>query len=509
MTYKSFSALALLFLAGCAPKVSEMVTTTADSQWQAVDVTAVCDSAKVETLTVDLDSEGQTIMGFGTAFSELSYDAVKVLSQEDQDAIFDELFTPGKGASFNICRTPLGASDFARDYYSYDDVEGDFAMEHFSIERDRDGLLPIIKEALARNPGLKVWASPWCPPQWLKNNRHYASAAMSPMMLAWLAGVDFDGIFNQDVHNRENLGKLLQSIDLSKYVKPGVIVDNGIRPDQIRREGTDSFTMEDEYLKAYALYFQKYIEAYRNEGVDIFMVMPQNEPNSAQWYTSCTWTPEGLARFERFLGPAMEEMGVELYHGTMERADWHQAETCIEDEVAGKYIKGVAFQWGGKDALPEIHSRYPDLTMVMSEHQCFNGQNSWKDCMDSWDLLKLYMDNGVSLYEYWNLALKKGGVSTWGWRQNSLVLVDEENGTYQWDYEYYLMKHISHYVQPGAVYLDTEGSQSEALAFRNPDGRVVVLVAEKEGVEKTLSLTVGRKTVSVPVAPSSISTIVL
>lgn len=498
-----------IVFAACTSQVAEMVTTTAGYQWHTVDVKAVSDTARQETLVIDSNAKGQTIMGFGTAFSELSYDALSILSQEDRNAIYGELFSPGVGASFTVCRTPLGASDFARGYYSYNDIDGDFSMEHFSIERDREGLLPIIKSALAKNPDLKIWASPWCPPVWLKNNKHYASAAMNPMMLAFLAGVDFNGIFNQDVHDRRMLQELLKDTDLTQYLKPGVIADNGITPEQIRREGTDSFTMEDKYLNAYALYFKKYIEAYREEGVDIFMVMPQNEPNSAQWYTSCTWTPEGLARFERVLGPAMEELGVELYHGTMERADWHQAERCIEDEIAGKYIKGVAFQWGGKEALPEIHRRYPDLTMVMSEHQCFNGQNSWEDCMDSWDLLKFYMDNGVALYDYWNLALKKDGVSTWGWRQNSLVLVDEENKSYKWNYEYYLMKHISHYVLPGAVYLGTSGSQSEALAFKNPDGRIIILVAEKEGVERKLSITFDKKTLSVPLAPDSISTIVI
>ncbi len=146
--------------------------------------------------------------------------------------------------------------------------------------------------------------------------------------------------------------------------------------------------------------------------------------------------------------------------------------------------------------------------MVMSEHQCFNGQNSWKDCMDSWDLVKHYLDNGVAIYDYWNFALTKGGVSSWGWRQNSLVLVDTENKTYELDYEYYLMKHLSRYIKPGAVYLGTSGSMDQALAFQNPDGKIVVLVAEKENQAKTLTINCGKKTVTVPVQPDSISTIV-
>ena len=156
--------------------------------------------------------------------------------------------------------------------------------------------------------------------------------------------------------------------------------------------------------------------------------------------------------------------------------------------------------------LPEIHKKYPDLTMVMSEHQCHSGRNSWADFIHSWELLKFYIDNGVGIYDYWNMALRENGVSTWGWSQNSLICVNKHDRTYKYNYEYYLMKHASHYVMPGAVYLGTAGYE-EALAFRNPDGGIVVLVAEKEGTDRNLTITVGKKTVSVNIPANSLSTI--
>lgn len=144
--------------------------------------------------------------------------------------------------------------------------------------------------------------------------------------------------------------------------------------------------------------------------------------------------------------------------------------------------------------------------MVMSEHQCHSGRNSWDDFMHSWELLKFYLDNGVGIYDYWNLALKENGISTWGWAQNSLICVNPENHSYRYNYEYYLMKHISHYVKPGAVYLGTEGCE-EALAFRNPDGEFIVLVAEKEGVDRTIRIQNGKKSVDLAIKAGSLNTI--
>ena len=258
-------------------------------------------------------------------------------------------------------------------------------MEHFSIENDRGTLIPLIRDVLKRNPSLKIWASPWCPPSWMKVNRHYASQPIRGMAA------------------RRGSLKL-----------DNVIRSNRLKPSQIMHEGEDSFRQEDAYLAAYALYFQKYIRSYREEGIDIFMVMPQNEFNSDQNFPSCTWTARGLTRFLRYLVPAMKQEGVDVYFGTMERPNRSLADTVLTSPVIGPEIKGAAFQWAGREALPFIQKSYPELTLVMSEQQCFAGENSWKDFMDAWDLLKFNLDHGVSIYDYWSLALFEGEVSTWG-----------------------------------------------------------------------------------------------
>ena len=524
--------LALTVLAtACSSNRFTMVTTTEDNPWVETDVYDDAAEGTEADIVVDLSATGQTIKGFGTCFSELSHRALSKLTPEDYDKVMTELFAPGEGVNFTICRMPIGSSDFALKYYSFDDTPGDLVMEHFSIDNDKETLIPLIKSALAKNPGLKVWGSPWSPPYWMKVNQNYASRPMNGRMMPPPGGPRPQG--QRPPAGRPQGGpgpqagmppipattaaepSFLASLSLGsasnrkRLELDNLVKDNGLDMEHMMREGQDSFIQDDAYFQAYALYFKKHVQAYREQGIDIFMVMPQNEFNSAQNFPSCTWTAKGLANFMHYLVPAMKEEGVEVYFGTMERPNRALVDTILTDPKIGPDIKGVAFQWAGKDALPLIHESYPELTMVMSEQQCFNGANSWSDFMSAWDLLKHNLDNGVAIYDYWNLALFDGEVSTWGWQQNSLISVDYETGAFKYNYEFYEMKHVSRYVQPGAVYLGTGGSMEEAMAFRNPDGSIVILTAEKKGEPRKLTITAGKKTVCVNIPANSVSTIVI
>ncbi|MBR5432743.1 MAG: beta-glycosidase, partial [Bacteroidales bacterium] len=434
---------------GCNCDEPEWISTTVDSPWQAQDPAGISQGILSDAvILIDIDATAQTIEGFGSCASELSWASLSVLPKTEREAIFRELFAPGVGANFTMERTPIGASDFSLDYYSYDSVDGDFALGNFSVARDRDGLLPFLKAALAQNPDLKIWASPWCPPSWMKVNRHYANRSTPPYLPT-----------------------------------------NGLAADKQIPEGQDAFILEPEYLDAYARYFGKYIDAYRAEGVNVSMVMPQNEPNSDQWFPACTWTPEGLAKFISVLGPEMEKRGVNIFLGTMERGDVSMWERILKDPAAGPFIKGMGFQWAGRDALPALHAEYPDLPCYMTEQECGNGANDWAGVLHSWELMKHYLSNGCQGYFYWNTSLFEGEPSTWGWRQNSLVTVNRSDSSWRFTPEYYLLKHLSHFVMPGAKLLRTSGPVDEdVLAFLNPDGKVVVLVVNP--IEEAISVAV-------------------
>jgi glucosylceramidase len=286
-------------------------------------------------------------------------------------------------------------------------------------------------------------------------------------------------------------------------------INNGLQPDMEGKEGTDMFIQEEKYFDAYALYFARFIDAYRQQKINIEMVMPQNEFNSAQVFPSCTWTAAGLARFISYLGPKMQNLGVNVFFGTMERPDARLVDSILTDPKSSAYIKGVGFQWAGKDAIPLVHQKYPDLTLYQTEQECGNSKNDWKSCVYSWNLMKHYLANGANAYMYWNTSLKQGGISTWGWRQNSLVSVDTLNKTYKYNYEYYLMKHLSHFVKPQAKLLQTGGDFNNLLAFINPDKSVVVVVLNESPDDKTLNIKVGNQTLSPLMQANSFNTFLI
>ncbi|MEG1543804.1 MAG: glycoside hydrolase family 30 beta sandwich domain-containing protein, partial [Tannerellaceae bacterium] len=453
----ALAAVGLLGLISCSfSPHAEWVSTTQTDSWkeQPALKAASADTIAQVDVTVLTDSGEQVMEGFGACFNELGWISLSKLDPAVREGIMEELFFPGVGANFTICRMPVGANDFSRDWYSYDETEGDFAMSNFSIANDQQTLIPFIKNAQKYQSDLRLWASPWCPPSWMKHNKHYASA---------YTGEQYD----------------------EKY-------RNGLPQEKIGYEGTDMFIQDSAHLAAYALYFSKFVEAYKEQDIDIFAVMPQNEFNSPQIFPSCCWTAASLANFVgNYLGPQMEKQGVEVLFGTMERANESLVDTLLTDSASSKYIKGVGFQWAGKGAIPGIHKRYPDLKLYQTEQECGDGKNDWTGAVYSWNLMRHYLENGASAYMYWNISLDQGGISRWGWAQNSLVVVDPETKSFRYTPEYYVMKHASHYVQPGARRLQTKGAYSNLLAFRNPDGSFAVILANEETVPRKVSLKIG------------------
>ena len=390
--------------------------------------------SKKKGILLTLGEEKQSIRGFGTCFSELSALALNELSAKDKKLCLDELFDHDK-CNFNFCRTPIGSSDFATSFYSYNEVDKDYEMKNFSIERDEELLLPLIMEGVDRQKDLQMFASPWCPPLWLKTHRAYSH-----------------GVFN---HTEEN-------------------------------------------LQAYALYFRKYVEAYLEKGVPLTFIAPQNEPCSNQVFPSCVWTGAEMANFiGGYLGRALEGTGVSIMFGTINGPEtddrYLRTRFCdylgiaMMDENARKYIKAVGYQWAGKYALVDTCDNYPDLEIIQTESECGDGNNTWAQMMYIFELVRQYFRFGASAYVYWNLALHEKQPSTWGWRQNSLITVKDGRATFT--PEFYLMKHMSHFVQRGARYVMMKGEfSSNCVTFKNPDGSYVLLVANPYKEKKIITV---------------------
>jgi glucosylceramidase len=420
-------------------------------------------------LVIDTSAPLQRVEGFGAAFSELGWIALSQVPPATRASILDELFVTG--AKLSYCRLPIGANDYSRDWYSYDETPADFHMDHFSLERDHEALIPFIKAALGRRPDLRLWASPWSPPTWMKYNRHYAMSS----------GVAFG------------------------------LPDNGMRADQVGAPGKDMFIQDDAYFAAYALYFRKFIEGYRQVGIKVDCVMPQNEFDIPSPWPACCWTAQGLARFVPFLGRELDPLGVRIFLGTVNNSDPRVVDRVLEDPEAARYIKGVGLQWAGRAAIPAVHYAHPNLVLMQSEQECGDGRNDWRFAKYAWSMMKNALRAGVSIYDYWNMVTLKGGRSSWGWSQNALVVVDPARATASLTPDYFVLKHVSYFVRSGAHLLSTLtlDGYDEALAFLNPDGTLSLTLHNPEPTIARLRILVGSRLLVAELPPESFNSILL
>lgn len=368
---------------------------------------------------------GKPLYGFGACFNEISMKAIASLPKEKQDEIFDDLFS-ADGLGFCYNRIPVGANDFAEDWYSYNDSKYDYEMKNFSIDRDRKYLIPAIKQAQKRCPNMQFYASPWSPPTWMK----YPQAC--------------------------NYGKLIQT---------------------------------GENLRAYAIYLRKFVEEYAKEGIKISHLHPQNEFLCDHKFPSCQYSAEEMENF--LANYLIDEINglCEIWLGTNCWRDNYTKvyNTILQNPKIRNAIAGAGFQWSATDEIQMFCEDYPDKNAVQTECECGDGLNSWEHAMHVFEIYRRSAKAGARANVYWNMALEAGGLSTWGWHQNSLFVI--EHGDYEKTPEYYCVKHFSHFVKKGAVMLKTAGAHSTSSAvFQNQDGSIVAVIVNPYQKEKVLTI---------------------
>lgn len=467
--FKITQLLLLILTLSCAETKTSRdiiwISSDKNVQWQIDTVQLMQENLKdSNTIIVFTDSSLQTIDGFGGCFNELGWEALRVLPIDQQNEILNSLFDTIYGCGFNLCRMPIGANDYAVNWYSHNETEGDFTMNSFSIQRDKQRLIPYIKTAQSINPNIKIWASPWCPPTWMKNNNHYAC--------------------NPDTVN-----------DLSESGRG--------------EEMNTQFIMQDEYLKAYALYFSKFVKEYKKQGIDIHSVHVQNEPNSCQNFPSCVWRPKDLAKFiGNHLGPKFQHDGlnIEIWLGTIERPQPERVDRILKDEQAQKYITGVGFQWAGKGAIPHVNENYPNLKLMQTETECGDGSNDWAAAEHTFGLMKHYFANGANSYLYWNMILDETGKSQWGWKQNSMISINKQTKKVTYNPEFYLMKHFSSFIESGANNIKT--NDENCLAFKNSK-EYVIIYYNSENNKIIKEFIVDNIKFEIEIAPKSFNTFVI
>lgn len=389
------------------------------------------------TITINPEIKYQEIDGFGAAITGSSCYNLLKMSVKERNDLLRETFDPAAGYGYSYIRISIGASDFSLDEYTYCDTPG---IENFAIhEYDKRDLFPVLKEILAINPDVKIMASPWTCPKWMK-------------------------------------------------------VDN-----LIDRKPFDSWTsgqLNPDYYPDYATYFVKYLQSMKEEGFDIETITIQNEPlnrgNSASLYM--TWQ-EQRDFIKNALGPAFEKNGIKTkivaydhnYNyddNKPENADQQQYPLKIyEDADAAKYIDGAAYHaYGGdKSELLRVHKARPDKSLYFTEISIGmwgNGYDFGDDLM--WNMREVSigtLNNYCSGIMVWNYMLDdKHGPDRPGGCSNCLGAIDIDSGDYSTltkNSHYYEMAHLSKVIKPGAYRIHSEGNTPQGInycAFVNPDG---------------------------------------
>lgn len=382
------------------------------------------------SIRVDARHRFQTIEGFGGAVTEAAADTFFKLCPERREEVLRAYFDPVEGHGYTLCRTHINSCDFSLGNYAYAEVPGDVELKHFSIDHDRRQLIPMIREAnrLAGQP-IKLLASPWSPPAWMKTN----------------------GQMN-------NGGKL----------KP-------------------------EYREVWARYYIRYIQEYEREGIPIWGITVQNEPLAVQTWESCIYTAEEERDFVRdYLGPALERAGllgrVRLLIWDHNRdLLYERASTVYDDPAAARYVWGAAFHWYMGDHFENVqltHEAYPDKQLLFSEGTVEGGPHN-----GSWDSGERYAHSMLQDLNHWtvgwidwNLLLdQRGGPNHKGNYCSAPIIVDTHKGELYYQSSYYYIGHIARFVRPGARRIVSASTLDdlETAAFLNPDGQIAVIVLNR------------------------------
>lgn len=488
--YGTYAFLTVLMLS-CEEKQEPLeveVYETSASGNKLTRITEFSTGEKLVDVKLRPEQEFQIITGFGGSFTESSASLLNALGKENRAKVINAYFGED-GAKYSLTRTHMNSCDFSLSNYSYASIAGDKELKHFSIDEDRDDLIPMIKDAMAvSKDGFKILSSPWTAPPWMKDNN------------------DWKG------------GKLLP-----------------------------------EYNETWALFFSKYIDAYKTEGIDIWGFTVENEPlgNDNNW-ESMHYSPDEMTNFvQNHLGPKLEANGHDVkilgYDQNREHLnEW--VDSMYKNESTSKYFDGTAIHWYAStfevfpDQLQYAHNKAPNKYLIQTE-ACVDAEiPKWQD--DAWYWKKEATDwgfdwapeedkhlhpkyapvnryardiigclnNWVDGWVDWNMVLDtKGGPN---WFKNwciAPVIVDLEKDEVYITPLYYTMAHFSKFIRPGAKRIGFENSGADLMvtAAQNLDGSIAVVFFNETKEGKNVSLSLGENSVTIPINAQAIQTIII
>lgn len=211
----------------------------------------------------------------------------------------------------------------------------------------------------------------------------------------------------------------------------------------------------------------------------------------------------------KYLKPQFDKdsLDTEIWLGTINYPNPEYVRAFLRNNGADKIVKGIGVQWSGMKALPTVHKEYPAYEYMQTENMCGNSENDWSALENTWKAVVNCFNNGVGSYMYWNMVLDETCKSWWEWAQNTLVIVDRNTKQVKYTDEFYLMKHLSHFVQPGSRFVASSDKQN-MLAFKTADGKFVVVCYNPDDNERVYVCRINSKSYKTKLKPKSINTIV-
>lgn len=407
-------------------------------------------TAGTNNILVDEGQTYQTIEGFGAAFTDsAAYLLEQVVPSANQASVLSDLFTRnGSGIGLSFMRVPIGATDIARSVYSFDDrtTGADPTLANFSIAHDQSYILPLIVQAKVLNPEMKLLASPWSAPGWMKSTGSMNSGT--------LLAADY-GVF------ADYLVKYLQA-----YKAGGVTYDY--------------LTIENEPLNQTTAYPSMYMDASTELTVMRDYVLPK-------------------------LAAADVSTRLMIYDHNWDTPSY--PETVLGDPTiaASPFVAGTAWHgYGGPvGAQQTVQNLYPTMGTWETEHS----GGTWQTDQFDADFLEItqVMRNASKSYVKWSLALDQtlgpnltedaglGGCATC----TPIVTVDHATGAVTKDIEYYTLGHYSKYVLPDATRIySSNNSAIESVAFKNPDGSKALVTFNSSNASQTFHVQWGSQSFS-------------
>ncbi len=416
------------------------------------------------TLTVGSPIADKTFDGFGVALTGASCYNLAQMPEKERREFLESVY--GKdGLGLRVARLCIGSSDYAAELYSYDDVPGDITLSHFSIERDKAYILPMLREVLSVCPDLKLFASPWSPPGWMKT---------------------------------------------------GGLMCGGY----MRREFIDVYA---DYIVKFIEAYEK--EGVR---ISALTAQNEPETQQSGRMPACIWHPDIEAEFIVRLRQKLDAAGykdIRVWMHDHNFDGWRRVKGSLDDHPELRKACGdVAFHYytGAVEDILPLQKAYPDMNFHMTEGGPFLGGTFASDFCKWGVLAARCVGQGFLSFTGWNLLLDEtGGPNVGPFDCGGLVQRHAVTGELSYSGQYKAFRHITPFLKDGARALSTsfcsqrkprlvptdDHQPIDACAFENPDGSVVALVTNPSLKKRQMTVDIKDERFYVELLPGSVNTL--